>query len=169
MPTGILFFCCSIALEKNGELIIGVVYDPMLEELFYAEKGKGAYLNKSKISSSSVSELADSLVATGFPYDIRENSDWNINHLKNFIINSQAVRRDGSAALDLCYVAMGRFDGYWESKLNPWDMAAGALIIEEAGGKLSLYNGNRFNLYSKEIIASNGRIHREMVEMLHAV
>ena len=159
-------FCTSIALEKNREIINGVVYNPMLDELFYAEKGKGATLNGNPITVSDISDLDKSLLVTGFPYDIRENPTHNLNHFKNFVIKAQGIRRDGSAALNLCYVAAGRFDGFWESKLYPWDMAAGALIIAEAGGNLSLYNKEKFTIYAKEIVASNGQIHSQMVKVL---
>ncbi|MGA1824221.1 MAG: inositol monophosphatase family protein [bacterium] len=159
-------FCTSIALEKNREIIYGVVYNPMLDELFYAEKNKGATLNGTPITVSTISDLDKSLLVTGFPYDIRENPTHNLKHFKNFIMKAQAVRRDGSAALNLCYVAAGRFDGFWESKLYPWDMAAGALIIAEAGGTLSLYKGKKFNVYTEEIVASNGKIHKQMLKVL---
>lgn len=159
-------FCVSIALEKAGEIVIGVVYNPVLDELFWAEKSKGAFLNGEKIQVSKTKELDKSLLVTGFPYDIRDNPDYNLNHFRNFIVHSQAVRRDGAAALDQCYVAMGRFDGFWESKLFPWDVAAGSLIIAEAGGKVTNFGGDNFSIYSKEILATNGKIHKQMIKVL---
>ncbi|HBO84501.1 MAG: inositol monophosphatase [Deltaproteobacteria bacterium GWC2_42_11] len=160
-------FCVSIALEKNGETILGVVYNPMLAELFTAEKGRGACLNNRKIQVSSTTKLNNSLLATGFPYDIRTSSNNNINYFTNFAVRVQAIRRAGSAALDSCYVACGRFDGFWELKLKPWDVAAGGLIVKEAGGILSDFKGNPFSIYSHETVASNGIIHKQMIEVLN--
>jgi myo-inositol-1(or 4)-monophosphatase len=171
---GFPMYCVSIALEKNGEIILGVVYNPNLDELFVAEKGKGAFLSKGssnnqdkqRISVSQTTELSRSLLATGFPYDIRGSKIDNLDHFANFYKKAQAVRRGGSAALDLCYLAMGRFDGFWELKLSPWDMAAGKLMVEEAGGKVTDFLGGPFNIYLKEILASNGKIHQQMIEIL---
>jgi myo-inositol-1(or 4)-monophosphatase len=167
-------YCVSIALEKEGEIILGVVYNPNLDELFVGEKGKGAYLYKGKGSSKSrrrifvshTRPLEKSLLATGFPYDIRTSKNNNLNHFANFYKKCQAVRRMGAAALDLCYLAMGRFDGFWELKLSPWDMAAGNLMVTEAGGKVTDFSGGPFNIYLKEILASNGKIHQEMIDIL---
>lgn len=159
-------FCVSIALEKEGELSLGVVYDPMRGEMFSAMRGKGAYLNGEKIKVSSVRELDKSLLATGFPYDIRESNVNNIDHFSHFAVRAQAVRRCGSAALDLCYVACGRFDGFWELKLNPWDVAAGALMVEEAGGQVSDFQNGEFSIYGAEVLASNGLVHEEMADVL---
>lgn len=159
-------FCISIALEQNGEVVLGVIYDPMREEMFWAVKGEGAFLNGEKIQVSTVSDLNKSLVATGFPYDLRESKVNNIRHFNNFLLRVQAIRRCGSAALDLCYVACGRFDGFWELKLNPWDVAAGALIVEEAEGCLSDFQGREFSIYGSEILATNSLIHEEMVKVL---
>lgn len=159
-------FCVSIALEKDGDVILGVVYNPMLDELFTSEKGGGAYLNDKKIQVSKVKDLNTSLLATGFPYDIRTSSNNNINHFTNFAVRVQAIRRAGSAALDLCYLACGRFDGFWELKLKPWDIAAAGLIIKEAGGVLSDFKGNPFSIYFPETLVSNGLIHKEMLEVL---
>lgn len=158
-------FCSSIALERDGEVILGVVYDPLRDELFSAEKGKGTYLNGKRISVSSTGKLIRSFLATGFNYDIKRDQR-NLKHFRNFILRSQAVRRDGSAALDLCYLGAGRFDGFWELKLSPWDVAAGALIVEEAGGRVTDFRGREFSIYSREILASNGRIHQAMVRVL---
>ena len=159
-------FCVSIAFEKNGDILLGVIYDPVLDELFTAEKGDGACLNGREIRVSSTDKLIHSMLATGFPYDLRESQNNNLVHFNNFIMSAQAIRRAGSAALDLCYVAMGRFDGFWELKLSPWDVAAGSLIVREAGGIVSDFKGGAFDIYSKEILASNGKIHDGMVEVL---
>ena len=159
-------FCVSIALEKKGEVILGVVYDPNLEELFVAEKGKGATLNGEEIIVSGTTDLARSLLSTGFPYDIRKSPDNNLNFFASFALKAQAIRRAGSAALDLCYVACGRFDGFWELKLKPWDVAAGGLMVLEAGGKLTDFKGKPFSIYSKETLATNGKLNGEMMEIL---
>ena len=167
---GFPVFCVSIALEKSGEgIILGVVYNPMLNELFTAEKNKGAYLNNKKIKVSDIKELTKSLLATGFPYDIRTSRDNNIAHFTNFAVRAQAIRRAGSAALDMCYVACGRIDGFWEMKLKPWDTAAAWLIIKEAGGMVTDFNGKEFSFYSSETLASNGLIHDEMLKTLQEV
>jgi myo-inositol-1(or 4)-monophosphatase len=159
-------FSVSIALEHKGEVITGVVYDPMRDELFAAQKGQGSYLNGIKITVSSVDTLIKSLLATGFPYDRKVSEKNNLNYFHDLLMASQEVRRDGSAALDLCYVAAGRFDGFWELKLKPWDVAAGGLIVREAGGMVSDLSGNRFDMHAEEILASNGIIHGQMVEVL---
>ena len=166
---GFPIFCVSIALEREGEIILGVVFNPMLNELFTAEKGKGAYLNSKRIRVSGISELTKSLLATGFPYDVRTSPDNNISHFANLAVRAQAIRRAGSAALDMCYVACGRFDGFWELKLKPWDTAAAMLIIKEAGGIVTDFKGSAFSLYSGETLASNGLVHDEMIEILNAV
>lgn len=158
--------CVSIAFEDHGEVLLGGVYDPFRDELFFAEKGKGTTLNKKKIHVSTVKSLAGSLLCTGFPYDRRLNPDQYLVIVKAFMMKVHGVRRTGSAALDLCYVASGRFDGYWEFKLNAWDKAAGMLIVQEAGGKLSDCSGNGLTLDSVQNVATNGKIHREMLEVL---
>ncbi|MBI4686553.1 MAG: inositol monophosphatase [Nitrospirae bacterium] len=163
---GFPVFAVSIALERKGEIILGVVYDPMRDEIFTAIKGKGAYLNNKKINVSATKSLSVSLLATGFAYDVRVSPENNLNHFSNFILRSQGIRRAGSAAIDLCYIASGRFDGYWEMKLKPWDTAAGSLIVKEAGGRVTDFQGQPFSHYSKEILASNGKIHREMIKVL---
>jgi myo-inositol-1(or 4)-monophosphatase len=145
---------------------LGAVYDPLLDELFTAEQGEGAFLNGEKITVSATERLTEALLCTGFPYDLRESSVNNLDHFNNFIMEAQAIRRDGSAALDLCYVAAGRFDGFWELKLNPWDVAAGTLIVEEAGGVVTDFKGSPLDIYGQETLASNGRIHGEMVRVL---
>ncbi len=155
------FFCVSIALEADGEVVLGVVYDPMREELFYGESGAGAFLNNRKISVSGTRRLSDSLLATGFSYG-RTRKDRNVKHFKNLLMRSMAIRRAGSAALDLCYVACGRFDGFWEMYLHPWDSAAGALIVKEAKGTVTRFDGTPYLPYHKDILATNGFIHRKM-------
>jgi len=158
-------FCVSIGLERKGQLEIGVVYDPMRDEMFTAERGQGAALNGRRIHVSPAPTLAGALLCTGFPYDVRERSEF-ARHFANFIMAAQGVRRDGAAALDLAYVAAGRFDGFWEEGLKPWDVAAGALIVAESGGRISNYRGEPFNIYTPPVIASNGRVHEEMMRVL---
>jgi myo-inositol-1(or 4)-monophosphatase len=160
------FFCVSIAVEVRGRVHLGVVFDPLRNELFFAERGKGAFLNKKPIRVSSVTCLGKSLLVTGFAYDIRTDPINNFNHFINFSMRARGVRRTGSAALDLCYVASGRFDGFWELKLHAWDTAAGSLILTEAGGKLSDFSGKPYSIYDPELLASNGKIHREMIDVL---
>ena len=159
-------FCVSLAIEYEKEVIYGAVYDPVKDELFTAEKGKGAFLNGKEIKTSSTKQLDQSLLCTGFPYDVRDDMDSNMINFRTFLMKAQAVRRDGSAALDLCHTAAGRFDGFWEQKLFPWDVAAGGLLVTEAGGKLSNFKGENFSIYDNEIVASNGIIHDQMVEAL---
>ena len=163
---GLPIFCVSIGLEHKGELVVGVVYDPNLDEVFTAEKGKGAFLNHKRIRVSGTHKLGESLLVTGFPYDIQLKTDTIVAHFENFLKTSQAVRRLGSAALDLCYVAAGRFDGYWENSLNPWDMAAGVLLVQEAGGTVSDFRGFPSTIYQKSVLATNGKIHEQMIGVL---
>lgn len=158
-------FCVSIALEHNGVLELGVVYDPMRDEMFSAERGQGAALNGRRIGVSQIDNLNRALLCTGFPYDVRERTEF-ARHFSNFIMNAQAVRRDGAAAVDLAYVACGRFDGFWEEGLKPWDVAAGVLLIEEAGGKVTNYDGSPFSIYQPPILASNGLVHEGMIKVL---
>ena len=145
---------------------MGAIYDPTRDELFFAQKGKGAYLNKKKIQVSGVSVLQNSLLATGFTYNIKGARNKNIKNFMKFLMTTRAVRRAGSAALDLCYVACGRFDGFWELDLNPWDTAAGSLIVEEAGGKVSAFSGAKYSHYDKQLCASNTKIHNQMLKVL---
>ena len=159
-------FCVSIALEQKGVVVVGVVYDPMRDELFEAVRGRGAFLNGARVKVSDIPELGKALLATGFPYDVRTSSFNNVREFNAFIVRAQAIRRCGSAALDLCYVACGRFDGFWELKLKPWDVAAGALIVEEAGGRVSDFEGRTFDPFNQRALASNGRIHEEMRKVL---
>jgi len=165
---GFPFFCVSIALERGGECILGVVYNPMLEEMFVAVKGKGALLNGRPIKVSETAEMSHSLLATGFPYDIRCSKENNLNLFQALAVQVQAIRRAGAAALDLAYVAAGRFDGFWELKLHPWDTAAGCLLIQEAGGIVTDLQGGLFALQVPHVAASNGRIHAQLLAALKA-
>lgn len=158
----------SVGLEIEKKIILGVVYDPTRRELFSALKGQGAYLNGKRIRVSKTGRLSQSLLVTGFPYDVRQSKDNNLNHFNNFAVRAQAVRRLGSAALDLCYTACGRFDGYWEMKLSPWDQAAGSLILEEAGGRITDFKGKKFSIYGNEVLGTNGLIHHQMMRVLDA-
>jgi myo-inositol-1(or 4)-monophosphatase len=166
---GLPIFCVSIGLEYKGEVILGVVYDPNVDELFTAEKGRGALLNGKPIRVSKTDTLIESLLVTGFPYNIKENPNHAVEHFNNFLMSTQAVRRLGSAALDLCYTAAGRFDGFWEVSLNSWDMAAGVLILREAGGTRTDFEGKDATIYVPQMLASNGRVHEQMIEVLRRV
>ncbi|MGH2575614.1 MAG: inositol monophosphatase family protein [Ignavibacteria bacterium] len=159
-------FCISVALEFKKELKLGAVYNPLSKEKFFSEAGRGAYLNGEKILVSKTKNLKDSLLVTGFPYRAKDNIDHCIDHFNNFVKSGLPIRRLGSAAIDLCYVACGRFDGFWEVSLNPWDVAAGYLILKESGGEASDFKGNKYSIYNKQILASNGKIHSEMIEVL---
>jgi len=163
---GYPFFCTSIAYEEKGEITRGVVYNPIFKELFFGKKGEGAYLNNERIIVSSIKNIKEALLTTGFPYDLLTSKRNNIDNFIKFLFKAQAIRRDGSAALNLCYVACGRFDGFWELKLNPWDMAAGCLMVTEAKGVVTTFKGERFNIYNDEIIASNSLIHDAMLKVL---
>lgn len=158
-------FAVTIALEHNSEIVVGVTFDPTRNELFAAEKGQGATLDGKPIRVSETPKLSESLIVTGFPYDFKRKDDF-ARHLTAFLMQSRGVRRDGSAAIDMAYVACGRFDGFWEEGLNPWDMAAGKLLIEEAGGWVTGYQGQPFSVYEPPICASNGSIHNEMLAVL---
>ncbi|MCX6827653.1 MAG: inositol monophosphatase family protein [candidate division Zixibacteria bacterium] len=160
------FYCVSIALEYRGRIIIGAIYDPEREELFYASRNHGAFLNGKRIVVTPETRMVRSLLATGFPYDIGTSGEDNLDHFAHFAKAARGIRRPGSAALDLCYVACGRFDGFWELKLSPWDTAAGRLIVEEAGGRVTDFRGGKYSIYDKEIIASNGQIHKQMIKIL---
>lgn len=160
------FFCISIGFEDDGKLVFGLVYNPINNELFIAERGKGAFLNERKITCSKVASLSESLLATGFPPDTRHAKLSNMREFQTLTDLCHGVRRDGSAALDLCFVAAGRLDGFWEFKLSPWDLAAGIIIIEEAGGKVTSPEGGAFELNSGHVLASNALIHNEMVNAL---
>jgi myo-inositol-1(or 4)-monophosphatase len=159
---GFPVFCVSMALEYKGQRIAGVIYDPTRDELFAAEQGSGAYLNQQRIHVSKTASLSESLVATGFPSHKRHKNP-NIFFYHQITLRTHGVRRAGSAALDLCCVASGRFDGFWEFNLNPWDTAAGVLLVEEAGGKITDFRGGPFELTSRETLASNGLVHEELL------
>jgi myo-inositol-1(or 4)-monophosphatase len=158
-------FAVNIALEHDGEIVVGVTYDPTRDEMFAAEKDQGATLNGRKITVSKTEDLKDALLVTGFSYDFAQRPDF-INHFKQFLLHARGVRRDGSAALDLAYTACGRFDGFWEEGLNPWDMAAGILLVKEAGGTITNYSGAPFSIYNPPMCASNSLIHQEMLAVL---
>lgn len=158
-------FCVTLALEHDGEIVVGATFDPTRDEMFSAEKGQGAFLNNRPIRVSETEKLSESLIVTGFPYDFKQRENF-ARHLTEFLLTSRGVRRDGSAAIDMAYVACGRFDGFWEEGLNPWDVAAGKLLIEEAGGSVTYYDGSEFSVYTPPICASNGLIHSEMLNVL---
>lgn len=158
--------CVSIAYEEAGQIVMGAVYDPFRDEMFFAELGKGAYLNNQPIHVSQVKTLSHSLLATGFPYDRKENADVYLAIIKTFLMLTHDIRRPGSAAMDFCYVACGRFDGYWETNLQSWDKAAGMLIVTEAGGKVSDYSGGPMTLNGKQNVVTNGWIHDAMLKEL---
>ena len=160
------FFAVSIALEIEREVVLGVVYNPYMDELFEAVKGEGAYLNGDRLQVSRTLLLKESLLATGFPYDIHERPEGVVGLLEKMIVRAQGVRRLGSAALDLCYVAAGSLDGFWEEDLKPWDTAAGDIILREAGGRLTNFEGEPYTPYSASVVASNGLIHKEMVRVI---
>jgi myo-inositol-1(or 4)-monophosphatase len=162
------FFGVSIAVEVDGRLRAGAVYDPVREELFAAAAGHGATLNDVPIRVSDIGRVEDGLLVTGFPYDVREHPDEPLTLFRAFLLRAQAIRRDGSATLNLCYLACGRFDGFWEAQLSPWDMAAGTLIVREAGGLVTAFDGSEFRLDGRQILASNGRVHEEMRTILAA-
>ena len=159
-------YCASIGLEYQGRCILGVVFDPTRQELFVAEADRGAFLNGTQIHVSRTPKLDEGLLVTGFAYDIRESPNNNLDHFARFALRAQGIRRTGSAALDLCYVAAGRFDGFWELKLHPWDTAAGTLMVVEAGGQVTDFKGGPFSIYRQEIVASNGFIHDAMLAVL---
>ncbi|RKY58418.1 MAG: inositol monophosphatase [Candidatus Neomarinimicrobiota bacterium] len=165
---GFPVYAVSIAVEFNGKIIIGVVFDPNRNELFSAIEDTGAFLNNKRLNVSQNKALSDSLTATGFPYETGTAFEINMKIFKSVYEVSQGIRRAGSAALDLCYVAAGRFDGFWEFGLNPWDVAAGALIVKEAGGTVTCFRGNQFQTdKASEIIATNGRIHNELLQIIN--
>ena len=161
-------FSVSLAFLEQGQTKVGVVYHPMLEEMFQAVEGSGAFLDKKKITVSKEADLRKSFLATGFPYDLRESQTNNLDHFSKFSHNAIAIRRCGSAAIDLSYTAAGRFDGFWELKLSPWDTAAALLFVKEAGGKVTDFSGNPFNPFMKECVASNGHIHDQILAILNS-
>ena len=166
---GLPIFCASLGLEIDGRLEVAAVYDPTRKELFTAERGGGAFLNGAPIRVSSTATLIDSLLCTGFHYNVHQSSDEVVGLFAQFIGKARAVRRLGSAALDLCYVACGRFDGFWEERLRPWDVAGGVLLIEEAGGTISGYDGARYTDPRRgDLVATNGAIHPPMLDVIQA-
>jgi len=163
---GLPIFSASLALEVHGEPVAGAVYDPSRRELFTAERGSGAWLNGAPLHVSSAETLIDSLLCTGFPYTVQQKPEELVGLFAHFLGISRAVRRLGSAAIDLCYVAAGRLDGFWEMHLGPWDISAGALIVEEAGGRVSATDGMPFVSRHGNILATNGRLHAQMVQAI---
>jgi myo-inositol-1(or 4)-monophosphatase len=161
---GFPMFAVSIALEKAGEVVLGVVHDPIRGETFVAERGRGARLNDESIGASETEELVRALVVTGLPYD-RDEVPTAVELFGRFATRAQDMRRLGSAALDLCYVASGRLDAYYERGIHAWDVAAAGLVLEEAGGKITDYKGRPFELEGKEVVASNGRLHPALIEL----
>lgn len=160
-------FCISVALEIKGKVTLGMVYNPVSKERFFAEAGMGAYLNDKKICVSQTESLKDGFLVTGFAYSAHEGKDHSLEHFTNFVKMGLPVRRLGSAAIDICYVACGIFDAFWELNLNAWDIAAGYLILVEAGGKITDFSGGEFSVYGKQILATNGKlIHDEMIAVL---
>ena len=166
---GYPWFCSSIALEVEGELVVGVIHNPVYDELFTASKGEGAYLNGSRLSVSTTTILSNSLLGTGFPYDCATDPANNFANFIAFQKSARGIRRAGAAALDLAYVAAGRLDGFWEIKLKAWDVAAGVLIVREAGGMVTTFDGTTYDIFNDRIVASNGLIHDSLVNMLASV
>ncbi|MEW5798862.1 MAG: inositol monophosphatase family protein [Bacteroidota bacterium] len=165
---GLPVFCVTIGVEYKGEIIAGVIYDPNADEMFSAEKGKGAFLNGKKIRVSTADTLINSLLVTGFPYNVKENPGNVVEHFVHFLPVAQGIRRLGSAALDLAYIACGRLDGYWEVFLNPWDKAAGILLVREAGGKVTTFSGDEKDvIYNPNTLATNGLIHNDMLAVIN--
>jgi myo-inositol-1(or 4)-monophosphatase len=165
---GFPFFAVSIALEVAGKIALGIVYNPHLEEYFEAARGSGASLNGRPITVSNTTEIGDSLLATGFPYDIQDNGEDILELFARVTRKAQGVRRPGSAALDLCYVACGRLDGFWEKGLNPWDTAAGSVIVREAGGRLATYSRTDYTPYEKTVVAANPVLLEEMLRVINS-
>ena len=163
---GFPMYNVSIGVEYQGTCIIGVVYDPTRDELFLGQQGKGTTINGSPIHVSATPKLNEALLVTGFAYDVHTAKDNNLKEFCAFTVRARGMRRTGTAAIDLCYIACGRFDGFWELQLNPWDTAAGKVIVEEAGGKVTNYAGEPYSIYGQTIIASNSLIHQEMIEIL---
>jgi myo-inositol-1(or 4)-monophosphatase len=163
---GYPFFCASVALTEDGRPVAGAVYDPLKEELFTAARGEGAYLNGRRLQVSGGSDLLRSLLTTGFPYDLRTDLTDLLGLFNAFMAEARAIRRDGAAALDLCYVAAGRVDGFWESRLHPWDVMAGAVMIEEAGGLITRFDGSPLRPSADEVLAANPSLHARMMKVV---
>src|ERR1700739_4898386 len=164
---GIPICCVSIGIEKDGEMIMGAVYNPFMNEFFFAEKNKGATLNDSPIRVSEKTDVLKSCLVTGFPYTYLDSENGPLEVFERFIRKGIAVRRLGSAAIDLCWVAAGRFDAFYEHRLHAWDSAAGFLIVKEAGGKITDFKGDYYSPYQPHILASNGKIHEEMLDVIN--
>jgi myo-inositol-1(or 4)-monophosphatase len=164
---GLPIFSVSIGLQKNGKTILGVVYDVMQDVAYFAEAGKGAYANYERIKVNLNDKINHSVLVTGFPYNISENPENALEKFSALTRKARAIRRLGSAAIDLCYVAKGIFDGFWEVYLHPWDICAGKLIVEEAGGIVTDFKGNKIDIYSKRILASNEKIHSHLLEIIN--
>ena len=162
------FFGVSVGVEADGELVAGAVYDPVRDEMFAAAHGAGSTRNGAPIHVSGCERIEDALLVTGFPYDVREHPERHMPLFQSFLVRAQGIRRDGSAALNLCYLAMGRFDGFWEGHLAPWDVAAGSLIVREAGGRVSDYGGGAFRIDGRQICAANRGLHAEMLAVIAA-
>jgi len=165
---GLPIFCSSLALEIDGRSAVAAIYDPTRRELFTAERGMGARVNGDPLQVSGTTTLIDALLVTGFPYDVHRGAGDLVDLFGEFLARARAVRRLGSAALDLCYVAAGRLDGFWEQHLKPWDVAAGALILEEAGGRITGIDGTPFDAAAGHLVASNGALHDQMVGVIGA-
>jgi myo-inositol-1(or 4)-monophosphatase len=159
-------FCSSVAMALDGDLLAAAVYDPLRDELFTAERGAGAHLNGRRLRVSMSSTLESSLLVTGFPYDLERDLAGPLRLFNRLMAHARAIRRDGAAALDLCYVGAGRVDGFWELRLQPWDVMAGALVIEEAGGRVSRFDGSPIGLRADEVLATNGALHEAMRSVL---
>jgi len=163
---GLPIFCSSLALELDGQAVVGAIYDPSRRELFTAERGQGAFVNGAPLKASETAALGDALLVTGFPYDMHVRGPELVELFGLFLHRARAVRRLGSAALDLCYVAAGRFDAFWEQHLKPWDVAAGALVVTEAGGRITGMDGGAFDVRAGHLVASNGSVHEAILEVI---
>jgi myo-inositol-1(or 4)-monophosphatase len=161
-------FALSLALARGADMQLGFVYEPTRRELFAARRGRGATLNGKPIHVSTTDDIGRALLGTGFPYDRREHVEFYLGFVADFMCRAQGIRRAGAASLDLCYIACGRLDGFWEWKLSPWDTAAGCLIVREAGGSVTDFHGGPFDPFGQQTLASNGRIHQSMVDLLRA-
>ncbi len=166
---GFPMYNVSIGVEYQGTCVLGVIFDPTRDELFLGQQGRGATLNGTPIHVSATPKLAEALLVTGFAYDIHTATDNNLKEFCAFTVRARGMRRTGTAAIDLCYIACGRLDGFWELQLSPWDTAAGKVIVEEAGGKITNYAGEPYSIYDKTILATNSLIHHEMIEVLGEV